>query len=396
MQHRISPSMIGAAHSYRRLLGWYLSESAYTDMLGKPGVIDLAFGDPHEYPTSEMLSVLQRSHTPQHENWFAYLRDDVTAQERVAANLSVELGVGFEPDDIFVTAGAFAGLATALRSICHLDDEVVYLSPTWFYYEPMIVAAGATPRCVQLSGPNWELDLDAIEAAVTERTAAVIVNSPNNPTGVIYSDDQLAALAECLRAASARYERPIYLVSDEAYRRIVFDDLPVPSPARWYANTIVVHTYTKTLLLPGERIGYLAIPETMPDRVVMREALMISRLVGGWQSPNNNLQYVMPELDAHRIPLGPLRARRDRLATAFQVAGFRVRPTKATFYLLIEAPTPDDWAYSRQLEAHNLLVLPGSVMGAPGHLRISLTITDAMVDQVVKRLAEAYPVGTAR
>jgi aspartate aminotransferase len=390
MEHRISRQITAAGQSYRGRLGQYLARSAYERMHELPGVIDLAFGDPHEYPSRPLVELLQRHLTPQHPRWFAYTRDHPPAQAAVAHCLSEDLGIPFEPDDVALTNGAFAGLMTCLRSVCDPGDEVIYLNPAWFYYEPMIVSVGAEPRRVDLAPGTWRLDPARIAAAITPATSAVIVNSPNNPTGAVYSAAELSALADVLTAASRRHGRPIYLISDEAYRRIVFDGLPCPSPGVWYPYTLLVHTYTKTLLLPGERVGYIALPPTMPGRPEMRDAISVARLMTGWAFPNNPLLFAVPELEAHGVQVKPLQQRRDILAEALDSVGYRVVPSQGTFYLLAQAPTPDDWAHARRLEEHRLLALPGSVMGAPGCLRLSLTITDAMLDETVERLRAAY------
>jgi len=390
MEHRVSQGMAAAHESYGRHLGRYLNQSSYDRMRGLPGVIDLAFGDPHEYPASALVELFHRNLDPGHPGWFAYTRDHPPAQEFVAEQLTDEFGERFEPADIALTNGAFGGLVVCLRSVCDPGDEVIYLAPTWFYYESMIISSGATPRRVDLAPSSWRLDPDRIDAAITPSTSAIIINSPNNPTGVIYADAELAALADVLTQASRRYGRPIYLISDEAYRRIVFDDLPCPSPGSFYPFTLLVHTYTKTLLLPGQRIGYIALPPSMPEREQIRETLTISRLMTGWAFPGNSLMYAVPELNGHTISVKPMQVRRNILVDAFTAAGFHVRPSQGTFYLLARTATGDDWAHVRKLEQHGMLALAGSVVGAPGHIRLSLTITDEMAYDTAARVRRAY------
>ncbi|MEU8047709.1 aminotransferase class I/II-fold pyridoxal phosphate-dependent enzyme [Micromonospora echinofusca] len=383
--------MADATDAYGRRLGAYLEQSSYTRLRGGPGVIDLAFGDPHEFPAPALVEVLQRHLSPQHTDWFAYTRDHPPAQESVAATLSRELGLPFTADDVALTNGAFAGLTICLRSVCDPGDEVIYLDPAWFYYEPIIASVGAVPRPVALTPGSWRLDADLVAAAITPRTVAVIVNSPNNPTGAVYTDDEFAALAEVLREASARNGRPIYLLSDEAYRRIVFGGRPCPSPATHYPYTFLVHTYTKTLLLPGERVGYVAIPPTTPDPAVLRRALTVARLTTGWAFPNNSLLFALPELEQHAVQVKPIEQRRDLLVDALREAGYEVQPSEGTFYLMARVPDADDWTHAALLEEHGLLVLPASVMGAPGYLRLSLTVTDEMLEETIGRLRSARP-----
>jgi aspartate aminotransferase len=390
MEHRISRFLVAAEQSYQRHLGAYLSRSSYERMYRSPGVIDLAFGDPHERPSPRLVELLQRGLEPQSPDWFAYTRDHVPAQRAIADRLAADLRAPFIPDDIALTNGAFAGLVVCLRTICEPGDEILHLTPGWFYYESMISSAGGIPRAVRLAPGEWRLEPERITAAITSRTSALIINTPHNPTGVVYSEGELAALAEVLSEASHRRGQPIYLIADEAYRRIVFDGLSCPSPAEFYPYTLLVHTYTKSLLLPGERIGYIAIPPRMPGRQYMRDALTAARLMTGWAFPNNALQYAVPELEGHTIAVPPLRHRRDILAKGFVDAGFRALPSQGTFYMLVEVPDGDDWGHVFRLEGCGVLALPGSVMGAPGYLRLSLTATDEMVDEASGRVRSLY------
>ena len=165
-----------------------------------------------------------------------------------------------------MTDGAFAGLNLCIRTVTDPGDEVIFLTPPWFFYEAIILGGEANPVRVPVNYETWDLDLDAIEAAITGRTTAIIVNSPNNPSGKIYPPETLRALADVLTAGSERIGHPIYLISDEAYSRILFDDRSFTSPTEFYANSFLVYTYAKQLLTPGQRVGYIALPPEMPDR----------------------------------------------------------------------------------------------------------------------------------
>lgn len=390
MSHRISRHLTRAQESYDQRLGCYLATSGYLEKCTDPDVIDLAFGDPHEYPADGLVSLLRDRLVPRHESWFAYIRNHPPAQEHLARTLQADLGMPFSPADVAMTNGAFAGLTACLRAVCGPGDEVIYLNPSWFYYEPIIAALGAAARAVDVVPGTWELDLRALEAAITPATAAIIVNTPNNPTGVIYSAGQLSQLADLLHAASARHGHPVYLVADEAYRRIVFDGRDCPSPAQFYSYTLLVHTYTKSLLLPGERIGYVALPPTMPDRGQLREAVMMAQLMTGWAFPSNSLAFAASELEQFRVPVAPIQRRRDLLIDGLRAAGYAAAPCHGTFYLMARAPTPDDWIHAKLLEERGVLALPGSVMGAPGFIRFSLTVSDALLAGALGRIADAY------
>ena len=186
----------------------------------------------------------------------------------------------------------------------------------------------------------------------------MIVNSPNNPTGRIYPPELLVRLAELLETASARIGRRIYLISDEAYNRIVFDGLRFHSPVEFYPYTLLAYSYGKTHLSPGQRVGYLALPPTMPHREEMRPAITGLQVAMGWMYPNALLQHALPELEKFTIDVGQLQRRRDRLVDALGGMGYRVLPPEGTFYLYVTSPIPDDEAFTESL-------------AAPGRLRIS-------------------------
>ncbi len=207
----------------------------------------------------------------------------------------------------------------------------------------------ATPVRVRLSPPAFDLDVDAISAAITPRTRAVLVNSPHNPSGKIYSESALRALGNVLTAASERYGRPIFIVSDEPYNRIVFDGRTYTSPAQVYPNTITTYSYGKTLLAPGMRIGYITVPPTMPDREELRERIILAQLANGYLFPNALLQHAIDDLEKLSIDVGALERRRDRMVPALRAMGYECSMPEGTFYLMAKAPTDDDLAFCQAL-----------------------------------------------
>ena len=389
MIHRLNPHIMQAQEGYNRRLGGYLKDSDYIRRSADPDVIDLAFGDPHEMPSRKLVECLQRHLHPKHVGWFAYARGYGPAQDIIAKSLSNELNMPIESNDILMTNGAFGGLMVCLRSVCAPGDEVIYLNPAWFYYESMIMSIGARPVPVSTIPGEWNLDIARIKASITERTSAIIVNSPNNPTGVVYSVQQLQDLADVLTSAAGRYGNPIYLLSDESYRRIVFDDGKFTSPIMYYPYSFLVYTYTKSLLIPAERVGYVALTSMMPCRDTVRDALSVAQLMTGWSFPNSSLMYAVSELESLTIPLDPLVQRRDLFVESFRAMGYTVEPNQGTFYLLVRAPIANDRAYAEAVARNKVLVLPGAIMGAAGYFRVSLTVTDRMAKEALPRFLRA-------
>jgi len=346
-----------------------------------PGIADFAFGNPQEFPLPGLVDALQRHAVPKDKDWFAYKFSEEEPRTVVADSLRHRTGIEFRPEDVALTAGAFGALGVTIRALCDVDDEVIFLSPPWFFYELMIVSSGATPVRVRLQAPDFDLDPAAIAAAITPRTRAIIVNSPNNPTGRIYREPELAALGRVLKEASERHGRPIILISDEAYNRIVFDGIEFRSPALDYDATMTIYTYGKTLLAPGQRIGYAAMSPTFPDREAMAYRIMVQQLASGWGFPNALLQHAIGDLEGLSVDIPALQARRDRMVPALREMGYEVTRPEGTFYLMVRSPDPDDMAFTARLAALGALVLPGAIVESPGWFRISLTASDEMVER---------------
>jgi aspartate aminotransferase len=372
----------------------FFTASAYARRAGDPSICDFAVGNPHELPLPGFVAALGRHTVPQNKDWFGYKVNEPAACAVVAAALRERRGLPFEADDIFLTNGAFAALAVVLGAIIDPGDEVIFLSPPWFFYEALIAAAGAQPVRVKIDSATFDLDLAAIEAAISPRTRALIVNSPHNPTGKIYSAATLEGLASLLAQASARIGHPIYLLSDEAYSRIVFDGRAYHSPTAFYPQSFLVYTYGKTLLTPGQRLGYIAIPPTMPEREQLRSALFVSQLLTGYAFPNALLQHALRDLEQLSLDVAHLQHKRDRLVAALRESGYDLHVPEGTFYLLPRSPLPDDLAFIELLAEQNIFCLPGTLVELPGFFRISLTANDAMIEQALPGFATALQKAT--
>ena len=328
---------------------------------------------------------------PQREDWFAYKDSEPGPTEVVAAALSGELGLAFEPGDVTLTQGAFAAIALAFRLVMDAGAEVIIPVPGWFCYAPMLRAADLVPVKVALDPARFDLDLAAIEAAITPRTRMVVVNSPHNPTGRIYGRAALEALAEVLERGSRRIGARIWLLSDEPYRRIRFDGAGFVSPAAVYPWTLIDYSYGKVLLAPGQRLGYLALSPLMPEaeRMALRAALFPLQMALGWTFPNAVMQYAAPALEAVSIDIAALGARRDRMLGALEAWGYRMTRPEGTFYLWGAAPGGDAVRFADRLAAERVFVMPGTLFERPGDFRISLTASDDMVERALPQFEAA-------
>lgn len=385
----VSKRTQSADAAFAAVRDFYVS-SRYARKRLEPGICDFTFGNPHEMPLEGLVSAIRARALPGDKNWFAYKTSEEEPQAFLADSVGRELGLAFEPPDLALTAGAFAAIMVAFRLVLDAGDEVVFSEPAWFCYEPMLLAADAVPRKVQLTPKQFDLDLDAIEAAIGPKTRLVIVNTPHNPTGRIYTPEVLKALAELLDRASARIGRRIFLLSDEPYRRLRFDGRAFETPAAHYPWTLIAYSYGKVLLAPGQRLGYLALSPSMPlrDRQALREVMFSAQMALGWCFPNAVMQYAVPDLENLSIDRDALARRRDRLTGVLTDTGFEVLRPEGTFYLWSEWPAGDPERHWNALADSDVFVMPGALMSSPRHLRISLTASDEMVERALPAFAK--------
>lgn len=357
----------------------FYSDSTWARRRYEPGISDFTFGNPQSMPLSGVVEALRTAAVPGDKNWFGYKTSEAHAQQVVADSIRAWAGVEVLPADVAMTNGGFAALSVAMKAVTNPGDEVIINTPPWFFYEALAIEAGLHTVRVPIRPSDFDLDLVAIEAAITPRTRIVVVNSPNNPTGRIYPQPLLEQLAELLEQTSRRIGRTIYLLSDEPYNRLVFDGRRFQSPAQFYPNTIIAYSYAKVLLTPGQRIGYLALPAAMPDRGRVRAAIETTQIAIGWAFPNALLQHALPDLERNSIDLAQLQRKRDWLVDELTAMGYQLQRPEGTFYLMPRSPWKDDREFAELLTGHDVFVLPGAVFESPGDFRISLTASEEMI-----------------
>jgi len=370
-------------------------DGPYARLNANPDIANFAVGNPQEMPMPEYVEALRNHLEPRRRDWFAYKFSEPKARIAVARGLSARTGMSWDPADVAMTNGGFAALAVSLRALVEPGDEVIFLSPPWFFYEFMILAQDGVPIRLHLAPPAFEPDLDELAAAITPRTRALIFNSPHNPSGRVYPLQTLHLLARTLTDASERIGHPVTLISDEPYNRILFDGLEFHSPAEAYPHTVVTYSYGKTLLAPGQRIGYLTVPPTFPGREAFRAIVQVAQLATGYAFPNALLQHAIEDLERLSIDVASMQRRRDRLVGALRDIGYETTMPEGTFYVMVRAPIADDVAFTDLLAKHRVLVLPGTVVEVPGWFRISLTASDDMVERGIPGFAAAYAEASA-
>ncbi|MBM9596195.1 aminotransferase class I/II-fold pyridoxal phosphate-dependent enzyme [Roseitranquillus sediminis] len=379
----ISRSAAAAADSFRPVLDFF--EANARERAAGGATADFTFGNPNEMPLAGLVDALRDAAVPRDPSWFAYKTNEDEPREVLARSLEAELDLPFEPEDIALTQGAFGAIALAFSLLLEPGDEVVIPQPGWFCYAPLLVGRGCRATAAPLAPGSYDLDVDAIAQAMTPRTRIVVVNSPANPTGRIYGHTALGDLAAAVSAASDRFGRRIFILSDEPYRRIRYDGAGFVSPAAVYPWTLVDYSYGKILLAPGQRLGYLALSPTMPaaDRGEFRGALVTSQMALGWGFADALMQHALPRLETLSIDIDALASRRDRLLGAMEHWGYRMVRPEGTFYLWGRAPGGDAERFAAFLKPHGVRVMPGTVFDCPSDFRLCLTATDEMVERAL-------------
>jgi aspartate aminotransferase len=350
---------------------------------------DFALGNPQTMPLEGFVSALRDAAVPKDSSWYAYKTSEPSAREIVRASLKTLTGVEYSAEDILMTNGATGALLVIMNALIGPQDEVIFNNPPWFFYEGMILNSGGKPVAVDTQANTFELNVEAIESAITKNTRFVIVNSPNNPTGKVYSSDTLIKLSAVLDNASKSIGRPIYLVSDEVYRVFVYNGAKFHSPTTFYQNSIMVYSYGKTLLTPGERVGYIALSPHIENVEELRAILSSTQILSGWAMASSLLQHALPDLEKLSLDVSALQRRRDRFVQGLRECGYEVPVPEGAFYVTPKSPIEDDVAFSDILAQQGILCLPGSVVKMNGYLRASLTANDEMIERALPVFAEA-------
>lgn len=313
-------------------------------------------------------------------------------RKAIAEDLNTRYDAGIEPGMVYVTCGAAAGLVACCRGLLRPGEEAVVFAP--FFPEYRVFIEGAGGRVVTVPPTETLLpDLEAFERALTEKTALVIVNTPNNPSGVVLTEGCLRQLGEILDAAQARYGRPIYLVTDEPYRELVYDGQRVPCVLHAYANSVICYSFSKSLSLPGERIGYLAVSSRMADKEAVFNSLAGAARASGYVNAPSLMQRVVERCLGATSDLGAYKRNRDLLYDGLTALGFAcVRPDGA-FYLFVKSPEPDAKAFSEHAKQYELLLVPSDDFGLEGYVRLAYCVSEDTIRRSLpafKRLAEDY------
>jgi aspartate aminotransferase len=349
---------------------------------GAENVFDFSLGNPDVPPPPEfkkVLSALVEDQTVGHG--YTPNAGYPRVRQAVAEYLGEEHGMRIPPDLVVMTVGAAGALNDVLNAVVNPGEEILVPSPYFIGYDHYAFLANAAIKTVP-TDERFHLDTAAIEAAISGKTRVMLINSPNNPTGAVYSAEELRALGEVLDRAGRKFGRRIYLVSDEPYRKIAYGTV-VPSVFQAYAHSIIVSSYSKELSLAGERIGYLAVNPAAEDAPLVADAAAVVNTIICVNAPSL-LQLAVSRLQGVTVDVSTYQRRRDLLCRGLSEIGYEFQVPEGAFYLFPKSPLPDDLQFVQLLKEQLILAVPGTGFGAPGYFRLSYAVPDAAITGSMK------------
>lgn len=356
---------------------------------GAENVFDFSLGNPDVPPPEKFTTVLRELAANDKPGVHAYMPNGgyPYVREALAGRLSREQGVEIDQGDVLMTCGAAGGLNVIMKSLLDPGDEVIVLAPFFVEYHFYVDNHGGVTKVVP-TDETFNIDFDALEAALSPRTKVVLINSPNNPTGQVYTAESIQRLGKLLDGYSDKFCSSIYLVSDEPYRKIVFDGCEVPSIMAATHNSIVVSSYSKDLSLPGERIGYIAVhPETKHKNNLLDAMTLANRILGFVNAPAL-MQRVVEQLQDETVDTSIYQRRREKFCAILDQAGFSYVRPKGAFYLFPKSPI-DDVEFCSLLQKEKILAVPGRGFGAPGYFRLAFCVDDAVIENSTQAFQRA-------
>jgi aspartate aminotransferase len=355
---------------------------ARVEKYGAENVFDFSLGNPNLEPPDSLREILREFANNPEPGQHAYMPNAGFESTRgaVAEYLRGQNRQDFTPDDVVMTVGAGGGLNVVLKTILNPGEEVIIPSPYFVEYIFYLDNHQGVPKFVETE-PDFSLDLSAIGKAIGESTRAVLINSPNNPTGKVYTQAELEALGKLLTDCSRKFGQPIYLIADEPYRKIIYDGVTVPSVFDAYKESFVVTSFSKDLSLPGERIGYAAINPDISNKAIMRGGMILCNRILGYVNAPALMQRAISRLLEESVEISIYQKKRDLLCDGLEAFGYDFTKPEGAFYLFPKTPIEDDTEFVSALQEENILTVPGSGFGRPGYIRIAYCVSDDVIER---------------
>ncbi len=380
---------LGTARSVIRELFEYGKKRAA--VVGAENIFDFSLGNPSvpaPPQVNEAAIRLLQTQDPTLLHGYTSAQGDAGVRKAIADNLNSRFGTSYTGDQLYITVGAAAALCCCFNGLARPGDEFVVIAPYFPEYKVFIEGSGAAMKLIQPDPETLQIDPTALAAAIGPQTKGVVVNSPNNPSGVIYTEDTLKAAIVVLEEKSREYGHPIYLISDEPYREIVFEGYCVPWIPALYRNTIVCYSFSKSLSLPGERIGYVLVPEQVTDSQKVYAAVAGAGRSLGYVNAPSLFQRVAAECCGLTSDTSIYERNAKLLVTSLRKMGYQCVPPQGAFYLFLKTLEPDDQAFSLKARDLDLLLVPGSGFGMPGWVRLAFCVQTEMIQRALPKFQE--------
>lgn len=364
--------------------------------IGAENVFDFSLGNPNvPAPESvkEVLADLIQKEDPVALHSYTSAQGDAKVRQAIAEYVNGQHGTSLTADNFYMTVGAAASLTISLKALAEPEDEFIVFSPFFPEYRVFVEGVGAKLVVVESDPKDFQIDKETFRLAVTPHTKGVIVNSPNNPSGVVLTEECIQGICQVLEEKQKEYGKEIFLIADEPYRELVYGDIKVPYLMNYYDNTLVCYSYSKSLSLPGERIGYIAVSDHIKDWKNVYAAVCGAGRVLGYVCAPSLFQKVIARCQGQVSDVSVYKKNRDILYNALTEYGYRCIKPDGAFYLFVESLEKDAAAFSEKAKEFELLLVPADSFGTPGFVRISYCVSTKQIEDSLpafKKLAESY------
>ena len=364
--------------------------------VGEENIYDYSLGNPNvpapEFVKQAIFDILNEVE-PCAVHGYTIAPGNPEVRETLAKDINRRFGTNFTGKNLFLTAGAAAAITVTFKALCEAGDEFITFAPYFPEYKCFVESVGGKLNVVPAKTDDSQIRFDEFEQMITPKTKAIIINSPNNPSGAVYSEATIKKLAQILKDKEQEYKHPIFLISDEPYREIVYGDAEVPYITKYYDDAIVCYSYSKSLSLPGERIGYIVVPDEIADFNAVYGAIAGAARVLTHVNAPSLFQRVIAKCVGQTGDIAAYERNCNLLYNGLIAAGFKCVKPQGAFYLFPQSLEADDYAFCQKAQEYDLLLVPGSDFGCPGHFRASYCIKTETIEKslpVFKKLADYY------
>jgi aspartate aminotransferase len=373
------------------ILAMFEEGKRLAEIYGSENVFDFSLGNPNVAPPEAVKeAILEIINSEEAMNIHGYMNNSGYEEVRraIANSINQKFGTDFTQDNIVMTVGAAGGLNVIFKTLLNPEDEVITFAPFFGEYRNYVSNYQAKLLTVSPNTLDFQPHLEEFQDKISPKTKAVIINSPNNPTGVIYSEATIIKLASILRAKQKEFNSHIYLISDEPYRELAYDNIEVPYLTKYYENTIVAYSFSKSLSLPGERIGYLLIPPSVSDYENVLAASNIATRILGFVNAPSLFQRVIARCLEAKVDIDTYNRNRELLYQSLLSFGYECIKPQGAFYLFVKTPIEDDLEFCQRAKQKKILLVPGTSFGCPGYVRIAYCVAYQTIEKALPGFKE--------